>query len=66
MLKLRINAVPVDNKTNKCIIAYFASEFSVKQSAIKLISGLKHRNKQILIKQAIKTPTWFDNLSDSV
>jgi uncharacterized protein len=65
MLKLRINAPPVDNKANQHIISYLANEFSVKQSEIKLISGLKHRDKQILIKQPDQLPDWFKDLSDS-
>jgi uncharacterized protein len=64
-LKLRINAPPVDNKANQHIINYLANEFSVKQSGIELISGLKHRDKQILIKQPGQLPDWFNNLSDS-
>ena len=64
-LKLRINAPPVDNKANQHIINYLAHEFNVKQSDLKLTSGLKHRDKQILIKQPGQLPDWFNNLSDS-
>lgn len=64
-LKLRINAPPVDNKANKRIIAYMAKEFSVKQADVSLISGEKNRDKQILIKQAVQLPGWFNDLSDS-
>ena len=64
-LKLRINASPVDNKANQNIINYLANEFSVKQSDIELISGLKHRNKQMIIEQPTQLPDWFNDLSDS-
>lgn len=64
-LKLRINAPPVDNKANQHIINYLADEFSVKQSDIKFISGLKHRDKQLIIKQPARLPGWFNDLSDS-
>ena len=63
-LKLRINAPPVDNKANQHIVNYLANEFSVKQSDIKLISGLKHRDKQMIIKRPTQLPDWFNNLSD--
>ena len=63
-LKLRINAAPVDNKANQHIVNYLANEFNVKQSDIKLISGLKHRDKQMRIKQPTQLPEWFSNLSD--
>ncbi len=64
-LKLRINAPPVDNKANKHIINYLANEFNVKHSDIELISGLKHRDKQMIIKQPSQLPDWFNDLSDS-
>ena len=64
-LKLRINAPPVDNKANQHIINYLANEFSVKQSDIELISGLKHRDKQMIIKRPTQLPDWFNDLSDS-
>ncbi len=63
-LKLRINAPPVDNKANQHIINYLANEFSVKQSEIKLMSGQKHRDKQMRIKQPTQLPGWFKSLSD--
>jgi len=63
-LKLRIHAPPVDNKANQHIVNYLANEFNVKQSDIKLISGLKHRDKQMRIKQPTDLPHWFNNLSD--
>ncbi len=65
-LKLRVNAPPIDNKANQHIINFLANEFSVKQSDIKLISGQKHRDKQLIIKHAEHLPGWFNVLSDSV
>lgn len=64
-LKLRINAPPLDNKANQHIINYLATDFSVKQSEVSLISGLKHRDKRILIKHPHQLPDWFNDLSDS-
>ncbi len=64
-LKLRVNAAATDNKANKEVIYYIANEFSVKQSDIELVSGLKHRDKKIVIKQPAHMPAWFNNLSDS-
>ncbi len=64
-LKLKINAPPVDNKANQHIINYLANEFSMKQSDIELISGLKHRDKQMIIKRPTQLPDWFNDLSDS-
>ncbi len=64
-LKLRINAMPIDNKANQHIIHYLANEFNAKQSDIKLLSGLKHRDKQMIIKQPSQLPDWFNDLSDS-
>mgnify|MGYP003624601019 CR=1 FL=1 len=64
-LKLRINAPPVDNKANQHIINYLANEFNVKQANIEIKSGLKHRDKQLIIKQPARLPGWFNDLSDS-
>lgn len=63
-LKLRINVPPVENKANRHIINYLANEFSVKQSDIELISGLRHRDKQMKIKQPTQLPDCFNSLSD--
>ena len=64
-IKLKINAPPVDNKANQQIIDYIAKEFSVKQADVRLISGLRHRDKQIFIKHPCQLPDWFNDLSDS-
>lgn len=64
-VKLRINALPTDNKANQHIINYLASEFRVRQSDIKLIGGQKHRDKQLIIKHAEYMPDWFNALSDN-
>ena len=64
-IKLKINAPPVDNKANQQIIDYIAKEFSVKQADVRLISGLRHRDKHIFIKHPCQLPDWFNDLSYS-
>ncbi len=50
-LKVKINALPEDNKANNELVNYLAELFGVKKSNIKIINGLKSREKTISIKE---------------
>lgn len=54
-IKLRIKAPPIDGKANAHVLKFIATEFGVKQSACKLLSGESGRDKRI----AITTPREF-------
>jgi len=48
-VKVYVSAPAVDNKANKAVIQALATHFSVRKSAIHIVSGLKSRNKRIQI-----------------
>lgn len=52
MLRVKINAVPENNKANHELTCYLAKFFDIKRSNIKIIKGLKSRDKIITIKGA--------------
>jgi len=49
-LKLKISAVPIDNKANKELISYVSKLLNVPKSTLSLISGDKSKIKRILVK----------------
>ena len=48
-LKVYLNAPAVDGKANKALVEFLAEHFSVPQSAVEIIKGLKSRYKTINI-----------------
>lgn len=53
-LKIRLNAPPVDGKANKELIRFLAKTFDIKKSEIKIIVGLKNRQKDVRISGQIR------------
>lgn len=49
LLKVYVNAPPVDNKANKAIIKLLAEHFQSKKGNIKIIRGEKSKEKIIEI-----------------
>ena len=50
LFKVSIKQVPVKGKANKAVINSLANYFNISRSRIKIISGLKSRNKVFEIK----------------
>ncbi len=48
-LKLKVSAPAVDGKANETLIAFIAECFAVRAKQVSLLSGLKNRQKVILI-----------------
>jgi hypothetical protein len=48
-LKLKISAPAVDGKANETLISFIADCFAVRAKQVSLLSGLKNRQKVILI-----------------
>ena len=49
-LKLRVTAPPVDDAANQAVIEYFACLLGIPKSRVQILSGLKSREKTILIR----------------
>ena len=47
--KIRVDAVPEDNKANKRLIEILSEYFNVPKSSIKILKGFKNRNKIVSI-----------------
>lgn len=63
-LKLRITALPIDNKANKHLTRFLAKTFSVSLSRIELISGANQRSKRFKIHAPVSLPS-FINMTSS-
>lgn len=55
-LKIRITALPVDNKANKHLIKFLAKSFAVPASRVKIIKGENLRTKKIKISNPSQLP----------
>jgi len=49
VLKVRLTSPPVEGKANKQLITFLSENFKVKKSEIKIVAGLKSREKLIEI-----------------
>ena len=49
VLKVRLTSPPVEGKANKQLITFLSENFKIKKSEIKIVSGLKSREKLIEI-----------------
>ncbi|MEW6525282.1 MAG: DUF167 domain-containing protein [Spirochaetota bacterium] len=50
VLRVHLNAPPVDGKANKALVELLAEMVHVPKSSIEIVRGEKGRNKQIKIK----------------
>lgn len=50
ILRVHLNAPPVDGKANKALIELFAEILQVPKSSVEIVRGDKGRNKHIKIK----------------
>lgn len=49
-LKLKLCAPPVDDAANRAVIEYFASLLHLPKSSLKILSGMKSRDKILRIE----------------
>ena len=49
-LKIRLNAMPHDNKANKELINFLSKSLKIPKSNIEIISGHKQKNKVVSLK----------------
>jgi uncharacterized protein (TIGR00251 family) len=61
-LKIRITALPIDNKANKHLLKFLAKTFAVPLSRIELIKGEHQRAKRVKIVSPVKLPELIENL----
>ena len=55
-LKIRITALPVDNKANKHLLKFLAKIFAVPNSSVKLLKGENQRAKLVIILKPQNLP----------
>ncbi len=48
-LKLKVTAPPVDDAANRAIIEFFSDQLGISKSSLRIISGLKSRDKILQI-----------------
>jgi len=48
-LKVRLTARAVDGKANEALVAFLSDHFNVPKRSVRIISGLKSRQKRVQI-----------------
>lgn len=48
-IKVRLTAAPVDGKANKALIEALAGHFEVKASNVRIVRGLRSKDKTVVI-----------------
>lgn len=48
-LKVQLSAPPVDDRANRQLVEFLASEFQLPKHAVRLISGAKSRRKKVSV-----------------
>ncbi len=51
VLKIRIAGAPVDGRANEALLDFLAKKWQIAKSEIKIIRGLKSKNKILEISQ---------------
>jgi len=54
VLKIWVNAPPVEGKANEAVVSYLSKLLKVRKSSFYIVSGEKSRNKSILIRDVSK------------
>ena len=52
-IKVYLTSPPVDGKANKALIEFLADHYGVRKSGVKIIKGLKSRQKTVRILKNI-------------
>lgn len=50
-IKVRLAARAVDGKANEALIEFLAEHFRVPKSRVRIVSGLKSRQKRVIIDE---------------
>ncbi len=58
-LKIRVKATAIEGKANRALIKFLAKQFNVPSKNVILVKGKQSKNKQLVIHNAGKLPTWF-------
>jgi uncharacterized protein len=53
VLKIKLSAAPIDGKANEALADFLSKNWGVAKSEIKIIRGLKSRNKVLEIAQNV-------------
>jgi len=56
MLKIRLQAQPIEGKANDALVRYLAQALGVSRSAVTLTHGQSGKRKLLVVKSAILTP----------
>jgi uncharacterized protein (TIGR00251 family) len=48
-IKVRLAARAIDGKANEALVAFLAEHFKVAKSRVRIVSGLKSRQKRVVI-----------------
>jgi len=51
VLKIKLTAPPVEGEANKKLIGFLSKEWGIPKSEIKIVSGLKSKNKIVEIEK---------------
>ena len=51
-MKLRLAAPPVEGKANEALVEFLAGYFGVPKRNVRIVSGLKSRQKRVIIEGA--------------
>ena len=58
-LKIRITALPIDNKANKHLLKFLAKTFAIPNSHVKLMKDKNQRAKRVKILNPTKLPEFI-------
>ncbi|MFH1172993.1 MAG: DUF167 domain-containing protein [bacterium] len=53
VLKIKLNAAPIDNKANEVLVDYLAKKWNLAKSEVRIIRGLKSKDKVLEIDSNI-------------
>jgi hypothetical protein len=66
VLRIRLQAPPVDGKANAQLIKFIAGELGVPASRIVLLAGETSRNKRLRVRGPLRIPDSWAQLADSL
>ena len=63
-LKIKVTAPPVDDAANRAILEFFSTLFGIPKSGIRIISGLKSKDKTLRVK-GLSLQSLLDRISNA-
>lgn len=61
-LKVKVTAPPVDDAANRAIVEFFSDQLGISKSALRIISGLKSRDKTLQVN-GLSLQSFLDRLN---